>query len=231
MLRKLSTQKLFHPKLLSQLLDCPFLDSGDVAPGDAEKACHLPLGERLSPKKSVAKDDYLALAVVKQVESLVEPLGVEDKIDLLADVTIHRDDVHQRELVAVLVGIDRLVKMHVLSRFLHGAEVHEDFVFDAPRPERREPVSLPRVERVHRLYEPYRANRDELLLLVGGDVVLLHDVRHEPEIVEDERVPRGGISLRKSPEKPLLLGGAQRLRKRALVLDVKSEPQQTGKYI
>lgn len=106
-----------------------------------------------------------------------------------------------------------------------------DSIFDTPRPERRKPVSLCRVERINRFDEPDRADRNQLLLLVGGDVVLLHDVRHEPEIVEDERVPCGGVSLRKSLEKPLLLGGAQRLRKRALVLDVEGEPEQAAENI
>lgn len=60
-----------------------------------------------------------------------------------------------------------------------------DSIFNAPRPERSKPVSFARVERVHRLDEPDRADGNQLLLLVAGDVVLLHDVRHEPEIVED----------------------------------------------
>lgn len=106
-----------------------------------------------------------------------------------------------------------------------------DSIFNAPRPERREAVSLRRVERINRLDEPDRANRNQLLLLVGGDVVLLHDVGDQAEVVENQCVPCGGISLRKSLEKPFLLGRAQRLRKRAFILDVEGKPEQAAENI
>lgn len=106
-----------------------------------------------------------------------------------------------------------------------------DSIFNTPRPKRSKPIPFARIERVHRLDEPDGADGDELLLLVSGDVVLLHDVGDQPQIVEDERVPCSGISLRKSLEKPFFFRRAQRLRKRALVLNVESEPEQTAEYI
>ena len=64
---------------------------------------------------------------------MVELIGLEHEVNAVRDAVVVRDDVHQGQRVAVLVGVDRLVDVQVARRLFQPAEVHEDFIFDAAR--------------------------------------------------------------------------------------------------
>ena len=56
----------------------------------------------------------------------------------------------------------------------------QNFIFNAPRSVARKPNALCRVEAVHSLDEPHRANGNEVIAVIFIGIVFLRNVRHKP---------------------------------------------------
>ena len=54
-----------------------------------------------------------------------------DQIKVIGDGVLRRDDIHQRQRMPLLVGLDRFHNGHVLRRLAVRTKIHQNFVFDA----------------------------------------------------------------------------------------------------
>ena len=114
-------------------------------------------------------------------------------------------EVKKGQGIAVLVSLHRLVHVDFTGSFFSRAEVHEYLVLYTPAGIGGELCSLGVVKGGHSLYQADSPDRNELILVGRGGSVLLHDVRHQPEIVLDEPVFSGLIPLRHPDEAVLLV--------------------------
>lgn len=171
----------FFVECFSQLLQRFFLKARDIAAGNVQLFCDFSLHKRSLSRKPVAQQNDLALARRKTgLHRVVQLPHLHAQVDVLQNVVVRRDGVEQRQRVAVLVGIDRVVQRHVLRRLFRAAEEHQNLIFNAPRSVARKPNALCRVEAVHSLDEPHRANGNEVVAVIFIGIVFLRNVRHKP---------------------------------------------------
>ena len=102
-------------------------------------------------------------------------------------VGVRAEDVREQQLVAVPVGVERLVNAHLCFLGAAFAQIHEDLVFDAARGVGRKLDVLVRLEGVDGLDEPDRADRDQVLDVDAGVFKPARDVHYQPQVVLDEQ--------------------------------------------
>ena len=137
------------------------------------------------------------------------------------------DEIHQRQWVALVVVLHRVAETDCAGRPFQGAEVHQNLVFNTARSVGCEPRSLLRIKRIDRLDETDRADRNQIVLLAVGRVVLFDDMRHQPQIVFDQRFARRFISIfTQQPQQLSLPCGRQRRRERRRLFEMQREKEQ-----
>lgn len=107
--------------------------AGHIASGDAEGGGDFPLGQGHGAPQAVAQADNLRLPGGEPLpDKPVEPQGVVPVVKVLQHGVVHAHHVHELEGVAVLVGVDGVGEGDFPLELFLAAEVHEDFVFNAP---------------------------------------------------------------------------------------------------
>ena len=160
-----------------------FFDARDVRARDAELGGDLALRFGGAVAQTVAQRDDGALTRREHtLHDLVELRVQLTRAQIVEQVLLRTDRVHEREGVAVLAGLDVVRQRHVRRRFPLRAEVHEDLVFHAPRRIGRQPRPLRGVERGNALDEPDRADRDQVLLIGGLRVVFFIQMKQKDTI-------------------------------------------------
>src|SRR5699024_498633 len=94
------------------------------------------------------------------------------------------------------------------------AQMHEDLVLYTPGGECGELDVLVRLETAHRLYQPYRADGDQILKVDARVVEPLRDVDHKAQIALYEPEPRLLAAVHVFGERPSLLFRRHGRRKR-----------------
>ena len=178
--------------------------AGYIGPADAAAGGHLPLGAGREAVQAVALGDDVPLSPVQALPHAPAHLGAGlPGVQLLQHVVIHADHVHERQGVAVAVGIQGVGQGHLGGQLPPGAEVHEDLVLNAPAGIGGQPDVLLRLEGGDALDEPDGADGDQVILVPALGVVLLDDMRHQAQVVLDEDVPglqvAGGAALQTAP--------------------------------
>lgn len=106
-----------------------FFNAGDIGAGNPQLLGHLPLGEGAHPAQAVAEGENLLFPAVQQgVDVPVELFRFELEVNDLQNVVVLGHDVQQRQGVAVLVGVNGVVDVHIPGRLLFAPEVHEYFI-------------------------------------------------------------------------------------------------------
>lgn len=158
-----------------------------IAPRDAELFGDLALGEGGGKAEAVAQADDLAFtrgqAMGKGLIHGVVPVVIVHgaKVFVLA-----ADHVHQGKSVALAVGVERVGERKLARAFALLAKMHEQFVLDAFRGIGSQLDVFIRPEGAHRLDQPDRADRDQIVLLGFVGVILLYNMGHQPQIVLDQ---------------------------------------------
>ena len=94
----------------------------------------FPTGDEAKP----TDHDFL-FAFIQDVEIFIYFTFFNFQLNPIRDLVGFRpEDVDERDFVALFVRSDRIVQRHVLAGFLERPEMHQDFVLDAARRERRE---------------------------------------------------------------------------------------------
>ena len=195
-----------------QLFQRPLLQSGDIGSADPALPGGLPLGHRFPAVQSVAQADDLRLALVEATADQRAQAAAElPAADALGHIVLLREHIHDEQAVALAVHIQRVRQAQLARALSLTAEIHEDLVLDAAAGIGRQPHVFVRPVGIDALDEPDRPDGDQIVRVVGG-IVLLDDVRHQPQIVLHEQIARLQISLLPALEIFALLFPAQRSR-------------------
>ena len=138
------------------------------------------------------------------------------------DVAVGAEDVGEQQLVAVPVGVDRLVEGDLGLAARNFADVHQDLVLDAARGIGRELDVPVGAERADGLDQANRADGDEVLDVDAGVFKAPRDVDHETQIALDERLTRLFVTLGEAGDQRALLLGRQRRRENVAPADVEN---------
>ena len=103
--------------------------AGYIGAADAAFRRDLPLRERCAVAKAVAQgDDHPLPRRQHCVHDLVElPVGLPCA-EILEQILIRAQHIHQRQRVPVLPGLNAVRKRNIPRRLLHRPEVHQDLI-------------------------------------------------------------------------------------------------------
>ncbi len=132
-------------------------------------------------------------------------------------------EIHQRQGVAVFVGLNRLIHADVLRCFFVAAEIHEHFIFNASSSVAGKPDPLVAVERIDSFNQADSADGNEVVLVPRGGVIFLDHVRDQAQIVLNQLGAGGGIPVLQAGEAIALLLSGQRARERPRPGDMQNE--------
>ena len=135
-------------------------------------------------------------------------------------VFVAAQHVREQQLVAVAVGVQGLIDAGLLPSVGAFSQVHQDLVANAPAGVGGQ-LDVPRGRKsVHRLDQPDGANGDHVLLRHAAVLVLFGKIDHQPQVVGDEVIARGGISRHHPGQQGLFLLRCQRRRQAGPAVDV-----------
>lgn len=153
------------------LLAARYIAAADVIDGG-----DLALGLRRAALKAVAAADHICLTLR---QALPHQPPHEQAVFLVLQVGEHRivhpDHVHQIQVPARLIRLNRLRERNLSLQLSLRAKVHEDFIFNTPARICCQADALVRAEGVDGLDQADRADGDQVVLMVGLGVVLLED--------------------------------------------------------
>ena len=76
-------------------------------------------------EKAIAQSDYLSFTLIKGAFDIaVELFTANGKLYFVGNVLSVCDYIYKAKLIAVLIGINRLVKVDIVGRLFLGSEVH-----------------------------------------------------------------------------------------------------------
>ena len=200
---------------------------GYIGAGNAELFRDFPLSLRLADVDAVAHlDDGAFAAAQSALDVSAQLLRFHLQVDVVGDGVFAADHVEQCQLVAVLVGVDGVVNVHILRGFLLVSKIHEDLIFDTSCGIGREAGAFFSVEGGDRFDQADGADGDQIVLILGVGVVFFDDVCDQPEIALDEYIPRGAVpGLEQGEIMPLLRRG-ERPGERPGVCDMQNQVEQ-----
>ena len=201
--------------------DNPLLKPRDIRLGDTEPVGHLLLRQLPAPAETEAHGDDLLFAPGELRHRVSQELAVDIRLDGAHDnVPLRPEHVAQQQLLAIPVGVERLVETDLRALGRVFTQVHEDLIFDAARGIRRELDVLVGAEGVDGLDEPDRADGDQILDVDAGVFKAARDVDDQPQVPFDERLARGGVGIGQPCDERGLLRARERLRQGVAAADV-----------
>ena len=82
----------------------------NIAAGDIQLPCDLPLGHRRTIVQTIAQPQHLLLPLIQQPENASQLLCLQHHIQPADNILLIAHQFHQRQTVAVTVGVDRVVQ-------------------------------------------------------------------------------------------------------------------------
>lgn len=160
-----------------------------IGPGDTAPGGDLPLGQGWLGVEPVAQGDHHGLPLVQALGHAPAHLGTGiPGIQLLQHVVIHADGIQKGQGVPIPVPVDGVGQGHLTLELPLGAEVHQDFILNAPGGVSSQADILVRLEGADALDQADGADGNQVVLVAVGGVVLLHDVGHQAQVVLNEDV-------------------------------------------
>ena len=154
--------------------------AGYIGPGDAALGGDFPLGQGRPGIEPIAQGDHHGLPLVQALGDTPAHLGAGvSGVQLLQHVVIHLDGVQQREGIPVPVPVDGVGQGHLPLQLSLGAEVHQNFIFNAPGGIGGQADVLIRLEGADPLDQADGADGDQVVLVAVGGVVLLKGLLQE----------------------------------------------------
>ena len=171
--------------------------AGYIAPGDAEGGGNLPLGQRYGAPQAVAEADNFRLPGGKALpHQLVEPQGVVPVMEVLQHGVVYADDIHQLEGVSVLVRVNGVGKGDLPLEFFLSAEVHEDFILNAPGGVSSQAGALGRVKAGNPLDEADGADGDQVFLIGTLGVIFFGRMKQREGFARSNAASHGPPNFR-----------------------------------
>ena len=164
-----------------------FFDARDIRARDPKLCGDLALRSGRAVAQTVAQGDDRPLARREHalhdlVELRVQLAGAQ----IVKQILLRADRVHEREGVAVLTGLNVVRQRHIRSRLPLRPKVHEDLIFYTPGSVGRQARALGGVERGNALDEPDRPDRDQILLIGSLRVVFFIQMKQKDTIFQLE---------------------------------------------
>ncbi len=170
--------------------------AGYIAPADAAALGDLALGQGRLAAQAVAQGDDLGLPGRQApAHRPAHPAAGLLEVQILQHGVVHPDHVHEGEVVAVAVVLQRVGQGHLPLELAAASKVHEHLVFDAPAGVGGQLDAPVAFEGAHRLDEPDGADGDQVVLIGRLGVVFLHDMGHQAEVVLHQDVPGLQVAL------------------------------------
>ena len=149
-----------------------FLNAGDIGAGDTALLCHLPLGQGFPAAQPIAQLDHQQFPVRQDLfHGFVEPCGIFPGAEVLKQIVVGADDIHQGEGVAILAGFYVIGQRNVTAGLFLAAKVHQDFIFHTPGGIGGKPCPLGAVKGGNTLDQSDGADGDQILLIGRGRIV------------------------------------------------------------
>ena len=147
-------------------------------------------------------------------------------VDLVRNgVRIGAEHFHERNFVALGIRADRFFKGNVVAALVRRAQTHEDFVFNAAAGVGGKRGAAVGTERVDGLDQPDCADGNQIVGVAAGHGVFARDVRHQPQVMLDQRAARGIVAFLHAAQARALLPSGKRLGKRRAVVEVAEKKQ------
>ena len=144
---------------------------------------------------------------------------------LIDHILLRSEDIRQKKLISIPVYIERLIDRDLHPCLVISPQIHQNLVLDAPGRVRGELDLFLRIERVDRLDEADRPNRDQILHTDSRVVKFLCNVDDKAQIVFDQLAPcRLVFRIGKPRNRIGLLLSFQRRRENICAPDIKNFP-------
>ena len=206
--RKVLSHKAFRASLTLAAL-------GYITAADAQQLRGLQLGQGRLPRQAVPQQYELPLPPGQPLDEGAQPR----RLVLFLARVLHAggvlQQVGQRQGRIFLAGVQRLLQRDGGPGFFVPPQLHADLIFNAPAGIGGKSGPAGAVEGVDRLDQPDGADADEVVLVAGQGVVFFGDVGHQPQVVADDLLPRGGVAGAQRLEGVGLLPRGQRPREAA----------------
>ena len=181
--------------------------------GNADLVGHLFLGVLHAVQKSEAHLHDLLFPGGQPVHRRQQHVLLGVLLQLGADlVLVGAQHVGQKQLVALAVGVQRLVDAGLLAAVAALAKKHKYLVFDAAAGVGGQLDVLGGHKGVHRLDEPDGADGDDVLHGDAAALELARNIHHQPQVVGDEDVAAALPALFQPLKHQLFLFRGQRRR-------------------
>ena len=163
--------------------------AGYIGPADAALGGDLPLGAGSAAVQALAQGDDLPLSVRQAGPDTLADLdaGVPG-VQVLQHGVVHRDHVHKGQGAPLPRGLQGVGQGDLPLELALGAEVHEDLILDTPAGIGGQAHVFVRLEGGDPLDEPDGADGDQVVLVPGLGVILLHNMGHQSQIVLHQHV-------------------------------------------
>ena len=160
-----------------------FLDPRHIRPADAAFCGDLPLRQRRPVAQPVAqRDDHPFALRQNLVHDLVEFFIRLPCAQVLEQILVRAQNIHQRQRIPVLPGLNTLRKRNIPRRLLHRPEIHQDLILYTPCCIGCEPGTLAGVEGRDPFDKPDGADRDQILLIGGLRIVFFIRMKQKDTI-------------------------------------------------
>ena len=144
---------------------------------------------------------------------------------LIDHILLRSEDIGQEQFISIPVHIERLINRNFHARLVVSPQIHQNLVLDAPGRVRGELDLFLRIERVDRLDEADRPNRDQILHTDSCIVKFLCNIHDKAQIVFDQLAPcRLVFRIGKPRNRIGLLLSFQRRRENICAPDIKNFP-------
>ena len=164
------------------------------------------MGQLLSALQAIAQQHDLPLPARQLLQGLAQNAQVHIVFQRPGDlVGVGAQDVGQQQLVAVAVQIDGLIQGDFRLHAGYLADVHQDFVFDAPGGIGGQADVLIQPVGADGFDEPDGSNGNQILQAGGHVLKPPGDVDHQPQIVLHQQLPGLFIPLLQGCQGFLLL--------------------------
>ena len=137
--------------------------------------------------KSIPLPHNSAFPGGQSVHQRTQPGGVGAALAAGLHVGFIGQGVRQRQLP---VRLERLLQRQRHSRPPPPPQIHAEFILNTSARIAGKALALGGVEGIHRLDKPNRADGDHVVLCAVPGIVFFADMRDEPQIVADQRIPR-----------------------------------------